>query len=73
MRLPVLSTLLFVSFSACLLTAQTAAPETQKFSPSPALSASPIAFTIKDIPANTKIVRVWFPQPRLINTRPCVC
>ena len=63
MRLPVLSTLLFVSFSTCLLTAQTAAPETQKFSPPSRTFRFTYSFTIKDIPANTKIVRVWFPQP----------
>jgi transglutaminase-like putative cysteine protease len=46
---------------ATLLAAQTAAPEKQKFSPPSRKFRFTYAFTVKDIPAGAKLVRVWLP------------
>jgi len=53
--------LLMVSCFAGLMVAQTASPEKQKFSPSYRKFRFTYAFTVKDIPADTKLVRVWVP------------
>ncbi|HZP24470.1 MAG TPA: transglutaminase domain-containing protein [Terriglobales bacterium] len=53
--------LLVISGFAGLLAAQTAAPEKQKSGPSYRKFRFTYAFTVKDIPAGTKLVRVWVP------------
>jgi transglutaminase-like putative cysteine protease len=50
-----------VSCLATLLAAQTAPPEKQKFSPPARKFRFTYAFTVKDIPADAKEVRVWVP------------
>ena len=54
---------LLVVFSclSILLAAQTAAPEKQKSSPPSRKFRFTYAFTVKDIPAGAKLVRVWVP------------
>jgi transglutaminase-like putative cysteine protease len=54
------SVLLALLFSAALV-AQTAAPEKQKFSAPSRKFRFNYSFTVKDIPAGTKLVRVWVP------------
>ena len=49
-------------FSAALV-AQTAAPEKPKFSAPSRKFRFTYTFTVKDIPAGTKLVRVWVPVP----------
>jgi len=61
MRSRFCTSLLLVSFFASLLAAQTSAPEKQKFSPPFRKFTFSYAFTVKDIPAGTKLVRVWVP------------
>lgn len=60
MRTRLLSSLLLVLVTACLCTAQTSADK-QKFSPPYRRFHFTYAFTVKDIPAGTKLVRVWVP------------
>jgi transglutaminase-like putative cysteine protease len=55
------ASLLAISCLTSLLAAQTAAPEKQKFSPPYRKFRFTYAFTVKDIPAGAKIVRVWVP------------
>ena len=67
MRLRVLSFL----FSACLVTAQTAsnaasspASKPEKFSPPSRTFHFTYSFTVKDVPADAKRLRVWVPVPQ---------
>jgi transglutaminase-like putative cysteine protease len=62
MRLRVIACFLLVSFSVCLLAAQTT--PNQKFSPPSRTFRFTYSFTVKDIPAGTKLVRVWAPVPQ---------
>ncbi len=61
MKLRVLSSLLLTSIAVSLCVAQSSAPEKQKFSPPSRKFRFTYAFTVKDIPAGTKVVRVWVP------------
>jgi transglutaminase-like putative cysteine protease len=63
MRLRILSLLLLLSLPACLLSAQTNS-SSQKFSPPARSLRFTYSFTVKDIPAGTKLVRVWVPVPQ---------
>ena len=71
-----LPSLLLVLITASLSTAQTPA-EKQKFSPPARKFRFTYAFTVKDIPAGTKLVRVWVPvahtdehqMVRLVNVK----
>jgi transglutaminase-like putative cysteine protease len=63
MRLPILSSLLLLFFPACLLTAQAPA-NAEKFSPPSRTFHFTYNFTVKDIPAGAKRVRVWVPVPQ---------
>jgi len=63
MRLQVLSSLLFLSISTSLLTAE-AISKAQKFSPASRTFRFTYSFTVKDIPSGTKQVRVWVPVPQ---------
>ena len=60
MKLRVCSFLLLACIALSTAWAQTAAPE-QKFSPPSRKFRFTYAFTVKDIPAGTKLVRVWVP------------
>jgi transglutaminase-like putative cysteine protease len=67
MRLRVLSSFLLLLFPACLLTAQTtsnAGSDAQKFSAPARTFRFTYNFTVKDIPAGAKRVRVWVPVPQ---------
>ncbi len=55
------ASLVIVCCVSTLLAAQTASPEKPKFSPSSRKFRFTYAFTVKDIPAETKLVRVWVP------------
>ncbi|HUK43131.1 MAG TPA: transglutaminase domain-containing protein [Candidatus Bathyarchaeia archaeon] len=55
------ASLLLVCCTSALLAAQTATPEKQKFSPPYRKFRFTYAFTVKDIPADAKLVRVWVP------------
>ena len=61
MKLRALSSLLLLGCAVSLLAAQTATPEKQKFSPPSRKFVFTYAFTVKDIPAGSKLVRVWVP------------
>lgn len=65
MKLRVLPLLLLACISVSLCTAQSSVPEKQqekqKFSPLSRTFRFTYSFTVKDIPAGTKIVRVWVP------------
>ena len=61
MRLRVLSSLLLAAMAAPLCTAQKSLPETHQFSPSSRTFHFTYSFMVKDIPAGTKVVRVWVP------------
>lgn len=63
MRLRVLSLLLLLFFVAGQLAAQVSS-NTQKFSPPARTFHFTYNFTVKDIPAGTKRVRVWVPVPQ---------
>ena len=63
MRLRVLSSLLLLSFPACLLAADTAS-KAQKFSAPNRTFRFTYNFTVKDIPADAKQVRAWVPVPQ---------
>jgi transglutaminase-like putative cysteine protease len=63
MRLRVLSSLLLLLFWGSLLSAQSTA-STQKFSPPSRIFRFTYGFTVKDIPADAKRVRVWIPVPQ---------
>jgi transglutaminase-like putative cysteine protease len=63
MKLRVLSSLLLLSFLVCQLAAQ-ASSNAQKFSPPARTFHFTYNFTVKDIPAGTKRVRVWIPVPQ---------
>ncbi len=60
MRFRVLTSLLFAAVIAPTLFGQ-AVPDKQKFSPPSRKFRFTYSFTVKDIPAGTKIVRVWMP------------
>ena len=60
MRTRLFSFLLLVLVTASLCTAQTSADK-QKFSPPSRKFRFTYSFTVKDIPAGTKLVRVWVP------------
>jgi transglutaminase-like putative cysteine protease len=60
MRLRVVSSLLLLFFPAGQLVAQ-ATSNAQKFSPPSRTFRFTYSFTVKDIPAGTKLVRVWIP------------
>jgi len=64
MNLRRLAPLLIVTGLATLLAAQTASPDKQKFSPPARKFRFTYAFTVKDIPAGAKLVRVWVPVAR---------
>jgi transglutaminase-like putative cysteine protease len=55
--------LLLLTLTACGLTAQTAA-NPQKFSPPSRTFRFTYSFSVKDIPAGTKQLRVWVPVPQ---------
>src|SRR5271157_233846 len=61
MKLRVLSSLLLACIAVSLCVAQSSVPEKQKFSPPSRKFRFTYSFTVKDIPAGTKIVRVWVP------------
>ncbi len=63
MTLRVFSSVLLLSFSTCLLIAQ-ATSNAQKFSDPSRTFRLTYNFTVKDIPAGTKQVRVWVPVPQ---------
>ena len=63
MKLRVLSSLLLLFVPAYQLAAQVA-PNTQKFSPPTRTFRFTYNFTVKDIPAGTKRLRVWVPLPQ---------
>src|SRR3954453_8635804 len=63
MRLRVLSSLLLLPFLSCLLAAETPS-DAQKFSPPSRTFRFTYNFTVKDIPAGAKRVRVWVPVPQ---------
>ena len=60
MRLRVLPLLLLLVLPVCQLAAQTTS-NPQKFSPPSRTFRFTYSFTVKDIPAGTKLVRVWVP------------
>lgn len=64
MRLRLLTSLLLACFAASFCSAQTSAPDKQKVSPPSRKFHFTYAFTVKDIPAGTKLVRVWVPVAR---------
>jgi transglutaminase-like putative cysteine protease len=64
MRLRLLWLLLLPVFSACLLAAQAAPSNAQKFSAPVRTFRFTYNFTVKDIPAGAKQVRVWVPVPQ---------
>ena len=53
--------LLAVCFLSSALAAQTSAPPKQKFSPPTRKFRFTYSFTVKDIPAGAKLVRIWMP------------
>jgi transglutaminase-like putative cysteine protease len=59
----ILSSLLLLLFPVCQATAQ-AAPNPQRFSPPSRMFRFSYNFTVKDIPAGAKRVRVWAPVPQ---------
>src|SRR5271165_6235789 len=61
MKLRVLSSLLLACIAVSLCVAQPSAPEKQKFSPPSRKFRFMYSFTVKDMPAGTKVVRVWVP------------
>lgn len=63
MKLRILSSFLLFFFAVCVLHAQST-PSTQKFSPPSRSFRFTYSFTVKDIPAGTKGVRVWVPVPQ---------
>jgi len=62
-KLRILSSLLLLSLPACQLAAQ-AASDSQKFSLPARTFRFTYNFTVKDIPAGTKRLRVWIPVPQ---------
>jgi transglutaminase-like putative cysteine protease len=64
MRTRLVTSLWLLCFAASLCTAQTPTPDKQKFSLPSRKFHFTYAFTIKDIPAGTKLVRVWAPVAR---------
>ena len=63
MKLRILSSFLLFAVAACLLSAQTAA-NNEKFSPPSRTLHFTYNFTVKEIPAGAKRVRVWAPVPQ---------
>ena len=63
MKLRVLSSLLLLSFTVCQLAGQ-ATSQAEKFSPPARTFRFNYNFTVKDIPADAKRVRVWIPVPQ---------
>ena len=63
MKLRILSSFLLFFFPACLLNAQ-ATSNAEKFSPPSRTFRFTYNFTVKDIPAEAKRVRVWVPVPQ---------
>jgi transglutaminase-like putative cysteine protease len=61
MRFRVLASLLFAAVLAPTLFGQAAPSDKQKFSPPSRKFRFTYTFTVKDIPAGTKMVRVWVP------------
>jgi transglutaminase-like putative cysteine protease len=61
LKVRVLSSLLLPCIAASLCFAQSSLPEKQKFSPPSRKFRFTYSFTVKDIPAGTKVVRVWVP------------
>ncbi len=61
MRLRVLSSLLLACIALSAGEAQSASPDSQKFSAPSRTFRLTYGFTVKDIPANTKLVKVWVP------------
>src|SRR5271165_1016095 len=61
MKLRVLSSLLLACIAVSICAAQSSAPEKQKFSPPARKFRFTYSFTVKDVPAGTKVVRVWAP------------
>src|SRR5271166_3236389 len=61
MKLRVLSSLLLACIAVSLCVAQSSAPKKQKFSPPSRKFRFTYSFTVKDIPAGAKVVRVWVP------------
>ena len=61
MRLRVLLFLLLLFLLTCQLAAQTPS-NAQKFSPPSRTFRFTYSFTVKDIPAGTKLVRIWIPE-----------
>ena len=63
MKLRILSSFLLFFFAVCALHAQSTS-STQKFSPPSRSFRFTYSFTVKDIPAGTKRLRVWAPVPQ---------
>jgi len=61
MRARLVSSLLFLGCAVSLLPAQASAPDKQKSSPPSRKFHFTYGFTVKDIPAGSKLVRVWVP------------
>ncbi len=61
MRSRLVSSLLLAWLAVSVCAAQTSGPEKQKFSPPSRKFVFTYAFTVKDIPAGSKLVRVWVP------------
>ena len=61
MKLRVFAACLFLCLFVGVITAQTAPSSGQKFSPPSRSFRFTYSFTVKDIPAGTKVVRVWAP------------
>ena len=64
MRFRLLSSLCLALILASFLTAQSSNPERQKSSPPARKIRFTYSFTVKDIPAGTKSIRVWVPVAR---------
>lgn len=63
MKLPILSSLLLLFFSACLLAGEPTSNAQKVSAPSRTLRFT-YNFTVKDIPSEAKRVRVWVPVPQ---------
>jgi transglutaminase-like putative cysteine protease len=80
MRLRLLASLLILGFTASLAGQTSDISDKQKFGPSSRKFRFTYAFTVKDIPAGTKLVRVWVPvahtdehqSVRLVNVKAAV-
>ena len=65
MRLQLIASTLLLCAAACAAFAQTGTPATAKesFSPPERKFEFTYSFTLKDLPAGTKLVRIWIPVP----------